>query len=165
MSQNQRKMRAAVKRDRDYRKEDFSRRGERYDLIFSIGGNYPLSAYRRALRPGGTYVCVGGGLKQYTQALLLGPSLSLLGSKKMGVALPRPTQADLTYLGDLVAAGDVVPVIDRCYPLSEAPEAIRLLEAGQVRGKFVITVDPGPGDVPDWRGVCCAGLHERNVVG
>ena len=80
-------------------------------------------------------------MTQMFQAMLLGPWLSRNGSQKMGNLLARPNQKDLMFLKELLEAGKVVPVIDRCYPLSETAEAIRYLEKGHAQGKVVITVD------------------------
>lgn len=79
-------------------------------------------------------------MAQLLQAMLLGPLLSMAGRQKMGNVVARPNQKDLAFLKELLEAGNVVPVIDRCYPLSETAEAIRYLEAGHARGKVVITV-------------------------
>ncbi len=125
----------------DYTVEDFSRSDQHYDLIFAIGGNHPISDYRRALNPEGIFVCVGGTMSQYFQALLLGPIISTMGSKKMGVVMPKPNQKDLEFLIELYTTGKVVPVIDRRYVLSEVPEAIRYVEEGHVQGKVVIIID------------------------
>lgn len=80
-------------------------------------------------------------MTQLTQALLLGPWISMTGSKKMGNMLARPNQRDLTFVKELLEAGKVVPVIDKRYPLSGVPEALRYLEEGHARGKVVITVE------------------------
>jgi NADPH:quinone reductase-like Zn-dependent oxidoreductase len=125
----------------DYTREDFTKSGQRYDLILAVGGYHPISDYRRALSPRGIYVCTGGSMAQYFQALLLGPLISMLGSEKIGVVMPKPNQRDLVFLIELVEAGRVVPVIDRRYPLSEVPEALRYLEEGHAQGKVVITVE------------------------
>jgi NADPH:quinone reductase-like Zn-dependent oxidoreductase len=125
----------------DYTQEDFTKSGQRYDLIFAIGGDHPISDYRRALKPEGNYVCAGGSLAQYSQALLLGPLISMIGSMKMGVVMPNPTQKDLIILLELFDAGKVVPIIDRRYPLSEVPEAIRYVEDGHARGKVIIVLE------------------------
>ena len=82
----------------------------------------------------------GGSMAQIFQAMLLGPWISMTGSKKMGNLLQRPNQKDLVFMKELLEAGKVVPVIDRRYPLSEVPEALRYLEEGHARGKVVITV-------------------------
>ncbi len=124
----------------DYTGEDFTQSGQRYDLIFAVGGNHPISGYKRALSPGGIYVCGGGSMAQYFQAMLLGPLISMMGSKKMGVVMPKPTQKDFAFLKELLEAGKVAPVIVRRYPLSEVPEAIRYVEEGHAKGKVVITV-------------------------
>ncbi len=125
----------------DYTGEDFTSSGQRYDLILALGGYLPISDYRRALRPEGIYVCTGGSMAQYSQALLLGPLISMMGSKKMGVMFPTPNQKDLALLMDFFEAGKVVPVIDRRYTLSEVPEALRYFGEGYTRGKIVITVE------------------------
>ncbi len=80
-------------------------------------------------------------MAQYFQAVFLGPLISMMGSKKMGIVFGKPNQKDLVYLIDLFEAGRVVPVIDRRYPLSEVPEALRYYGEGQARGKVVITVE------------------------
>ena len=124
----------------DYTKEDFTRSGQQYNLILGVNGYHPLPAYKRALAPGGIYVMAGGSPAQMFQALLLGPWLSMTGGKKLGAVSAKANQKDLTTIKELLEAGKVVPVIDRCYPLSEAAEAFRYLGAGHARGKVVITV-------------------------
>jgi NADPH:quinone reductase-like Zn-dependent oxidoreductase len=125
----------------DYTKEDFTKNGQRYDLIAAVNGYHPIFAYRRALNPSGTYVVLGGSLAQIFQAMLLGPLVSKIGSKKMGfMGIAKSNQKDLVYLGELLEAGKVVPVIDKCYPLSEVADAIQYLVEGHARGKVVITV-------------------------
>jgi len=124
----------------DYTQEDFTKREERYDLILAVGGYHPILDYRRALSPEGIYVCIGGSTAQYFQATLLGPLISMMGSKKMGSVLGKPNQKDYAFLIELFEAGKVVPVIDRRYTLSEVAEALRYLEEGHARGKVVITV-------------------------
>jgi NADPH:quinone reductase-like Zn-dependent oxidoreductase len=84
----------------------------------------------------------GGSTAQGFQALLLGPWLSIIGDNKLGVLETKPNRDDLEFVKGLLEAGKVVPVIDRCYPLSKVPEAIRYLEEGHARGKVVITVNP-----------------------
>ncbi|MDR6224058.1 NAD(P)-dependent alcohol dehydrogenase [Desmospora profundinema] len=125
----------------DYTQEDFTRNKERYDLILAANGYHPILDYKRALSSKGTYVMTGGSNAQMFQAMLLGPWISMLGSKKMGNLLVRPNQKDLVFLKGLVEAGKINPVIDRRYPLREVPEAIRYLEEGHARGKVVITVE------------------------
>ena len=125
----------------DYTKEDFTQNGQHYDLIVAANGNRSISEYKRALRPNGTYVVTGGSKKQTYQAMLLGPWISMTGTKKMGNLMAKPNTKDLGLVKELLEAGKVIPVIDRRYPLSETAEALRYLEAGRARGKVVITVD------------------------
>ena len=126
----------------DYTKEDFTRRPQRYDLILAANGYHSLSAYKRALKPQGVYVCAGGTIPQFIQAMLLGSLMSRNGGKKMGsMGIAKVIQADLVTLGELLEAGKIVPVIDGRYPLSEVPEAIRYVEEVHAQGKVVVTVE------------------------
>lgn len=125
----------------DYTKEDFTKNGRQYDLILAVGGNVPISAYRRALSPEGRYVMIGGSsMTQFFQAMLMGPWLSMTGKQKMGLMLVKPNQKDLAFVAELLDNGKVAPVIDKAYPFTELPDAIRYLEAGYARGKVVINV-------------------------
>jgi NADPH:quinone reductase-like Zn-dependent oxidoreductase len=128
----------------DYTREDFAEGEQRYDLILDIGGNRSLSRLRRALAPKGTLVLVGGeaggrwlgGLDRQLRALLL----SRFVGQKLTSLLSKENHQDLLVLKELIEAGKVTPVIDRTYPLAEAPQAIRYLEQGHARGKVVITI-------------------------
>jgi NADPH:quinone reductase-like Zn-dependent oxidoreductase len=124
----------------DYTKEDYTKSGQRYDLILDMKGYRSIFDYRRALRPRGIFVMVGGSWARVFQLLLLGPLIRMGGGKKMGILAYKPNK-DLAFLIDLIDAGKVVPVIDRRYPLSEVPEALRYLGEGHARGKVVITVE------------------------
>ena len=124
----------------DYTREDFTKSGQRYDLILAANAYHSIFAYRRALSRDGFYVIVGGGLAQIFQAMLLAPLLSLIGSKKTCFFIANINHKDLVSLKDLLAAGKVVPVIDRRYPLSDAAEALRYLEERHAQGKVVLTV-------------------------
>jgi NADPH:quinone reductase-like Zn-dependent oxidoreductase len=125
----------------DYTKEDFTKSRQRYDLIFAVNGYHPLSAYKRALSPQGIYICAGGAMRQFLQAILLGALMSRKGGKKMGtMGIAKINQKDLVYLGQLLEAGKIAPVIDRRYPLSEIAEAFRYIEAKHAQGKVVITM-------------------------
>lgn len=124
----------------DYTKEDFSKNGQQYDLIIAANGYRPLSAYQRALTPQGIYVMTGGSTGQMFEAMLLGAWRSKQGGQKMGNILVKPSQKDLIVVKELIEAGKVTPVIDRRYPLSGVPDAIRYVEAGHAKGKVVITV-------------------------
>jgi NADPH:quinone reductase-like Zn-dependent oxidoreductase len=125
----------------DYTQEDFTKNGQQYDLILAANGYHPISAYKHTLRPKGVYVMTGGSMAQMYQAMLLGPLMSMIGSKKMGNLMARPNPFDLVFMKELLERGKVKPVIERCYPLSEVPEAVRYVEEGHARGKVVITVD------------------------
>ncbi len=126
----------------DYTKEDFAQNGQRYDLIIAANGYHPILGYWRSLGPSGVCVVLGGSMGQILQGMLLGPLLSRVGSKKMGNMLAHSNQKDLVAMKGLLEAGKVVPVIDRCYPLSEVAEAIRYLVEVHARGKVVISVGP-----------------------
>jgi NADPH:quinone reductase-like Zn-dependent oxidoreductase len=131
----------------DYTKEDFTKGTERYDVIIDNVANHSLLESRRALKPNGIYVLIGGGsaneqgligpLINPIKAMLLSPFVS----QKMGMLLADLNHDDLTMLADLMQAGKMKPVIDRTYKLSDLPDAIRYLEQGHARGKVVITVD------------------------
>jgi NADPH:quinone reductase-like Zn-dependent oxidoreductase len=124
----------------DYSQEDFTRNGQLYDLILAVNGYHPLAHYKRALAPAGTYIMAGGKAAQMFQAMLLGSLLSIGTDKKLGNVSAKSNQKDLLFLKELLEAGKVVPVIDRCYPLNEAAEAFRYLGAGHAHGKVVVTV-------------------------
>ena len=126
----------------DYTQEDFTKNRQRYDLILAANGYHPISDYKRALSPRGTYVMSGGSsMAQLFQAMLLGPVISMTGSKKMGNLMAKLNQKDLVFMEELLERGKVVPVIERRYPLCEVPEAIRYVEEGHAQGKVVITVE------------------------
>jgi NADPH:quinone reductase-like Zn-dependent oxidoreductase len=128
----------------DYTRDDFAEGEQRYDVILDIGGNPSLSRLRRALAPKGTLVIVGGetdgrwlgGTDRQIRALMLSPFLG----QKLGTFISKENHEDMLVLKELIEAGKITPVIDRTYPLSEAPQAIRYLEQGHARGKVVITV-------------------------
>lgn len=124
----------------DRTREDFARQGRRYDLILATAGYRPIFDYRRALSPGGTVVVTGGSLGQIFQAMLLGPWISRVGSKRLGHVYHRPNPEDLSILAELMDQGKIKSVIDRNYPLSEAAQALAYYAEGHTRGKIVITV-------------------------
>jgi NADPH:quinone reductase-like Zn-dependent oxidoreductase len=125
----------------DYTKEDFTKSGRHYDLIFAANGYHPILDYRRALGPKGIYVMAGGTKAQTFQAMLLGPWISMARSKKLGGLSAKVDQKDLVFIKELLEAGKVRPVIDRRYPLSEVPEALRYLGEGHAQGKVVISTE------------------------
>jgi NADPH:quinone reductase-like Zn-dependent oxidoreductase len=122
----------------NYTKEDFTRNGQRYDLILAANGYHPITAYKRALTPTGIYVMAGGAMAQMFQALALGPLLSEARGRKMRGLTTRLNQTDMALLKELLERGKVVPVIDACYPLKETAEAFRYFEKEHARGKVVI---------------------------
>jgi NADPH:quinone reductase-like Zn-dependent oxidoreductase len=124
----------------DYTQEDFTQNGQRYDLIIGANGYHPILAYKRALNPGGIYIVTGGSMKQIFETMLLGSLVAINGSKKLTNLMSKPNPKDLAFMIELIEAGKVIPVIDRCYPLSEVAEALRYVGAGQARGKVIITV-------------------------
>jgi NADPH:quinone reductase-like Zn-dependent oxidoreductase len=125
----------------DYTREDFTKNGQKYDLVLAVNGYHPLSAYKRALTPKGRYVMAGGFLSQMLQAMLLGRFMSSSGGQTMGfMGVAKINQQDLTTLKELLEAGKIVPVIDGSYPLSETAEAFRYVEDVHPHGKVVITL-------------------------
>jgi NADPH:quinone reductase-like Zn-dependent oxidoreductase len=129
----------------DYRQEDFTRNGRRYDVILGVNGYRPLRDYRRALSERGRYVAIGGAMRQILEGAVLGPVLSIVGRKKFGfLGIAKVSNADLALIGDLIAAGRVTPVVDRVYPLIETVAALRYVTQEHAAGKVVLAVDPGP---------------------
>ena len=127
----------------DYTKEDFSRSGQRYDLILDAVGNRSLSDYRRVLTPQGILALAGGGHGGWLRPIILpikAVMMSPFSGQKLVPFLSKRNNDDLVFLKELLEAGRMSPVIDRSYPLSEVAEAIRYLEEGHARGKVVITV-------------------------
>jgi NADPH:quinone reductase-like Zn-dependent oxidoreductase len=124
----------------DYTHEDFTKNGQLYDLILAANGYHSIFDYKRVLSPKGIYVMSGGSGTQMFQAILMGPLISMTGSRKMGTVSSKPNKKDLVFMKELLEAGKVIPMIDRRYPLSEVAEAIRYLEEGHARGKVVITI-------------------------
>ena len=124
----------------DYTKEDFTQNDEKYDLILATAGYRSLFDYKRALAPGGNYVATGGEMAQIFQPMFLGPLVSSEGRKMTNLAM-KPDTKDLTLIKELIEAGKIIPVIDKSFPLSELPEALRYYGEGHSRGKVVITMD------------------------
>lgn len=125
----------------DYSREDFTQSRQHYDLILAVNGYQPIATFKRALSPTGVYILIGGSVAAFFQAILLGSWLSRSGNQHMGALEDiQDRKALLESLTELLEAGTVVPVIDRCYPLKDVPEAIGYLGEGHARGKVVITV-------------------------
>jgi NADPH:quinone reductase-like Zn-dependent oxidoreductase len=130
----------------DYTREDFTRNGRRYDVVFDLVGNRSLTDCRRALTPAGMLILSGGGVSE--GGSLIGPMGLIMRGQlrsrfvrhRLVTLTAKPSKENLAALRELVESGKVTPVIDRTYPLSEAPEAIRYLEVEHARAKVVITV-------------------------
>ena len=128
----------------DYTRDDFTRSGDQYDLIIDIVGNRSLSAFRRALKPHGVYVAVGGPQGSWVAflgRLLAIPIRSRLSSRKLRIMMAKRSQEDLNLLRELMEAGKVTPVIDRRYQLGEIRDAFRYMQEGHARGKVVVAVE------------------------
>ena len=120
----------------DYTRDDFTQSGARYDVIFDTVGNRTVAEYRQALAPTGRFVTTN-----FLPALVvLGPWLAMRGGQRMTNMLAKPDRQDLEFIAALMAAGDVVPVIDRCYALDEVADALRYVGAGHASGKVIITM-------------------------
>ena len=121
----------------DYTQVDFTQRPQRYDLIFDAVAKLSFSACRRVLNPGGIYVTT-----EFSPVLALrGLWVSMTGDRKLVPFLAKPpSTADQAFVRELLETEKVTPVVDRSYPLSEVPEALRYLADGHARGKVVITV-------------------------
>lgn len=127
----------------DYTREDFTRSGERYDIVLDCVGNRSLMACRRVLGPKGNYVAAGGNAGRWMVGVMLSMITSRVmsfGSRKLLSLLANINKDDLELVGGLIATGKVTPVIDRCYTLTEVPVAIGYLEAGHARGKVLVSL-------------------------
>jgi NADPH:quinone reductase-like Zn-dependent oxidoreductase len=125
----------------DYTRQDFIRKGEQYDLILDVIAHRSVFALKRALKPNGTYLVVGGAVSTLLQVLLLGPWIRKSAGKNLRVLAVKRNQKDLVAITELCEAGKIVPVIDRIYPLSAVPEALRYVGEGRAKGKVVITLE------------------------
>ncbi|MGD6855065.1 NAD(P)-dependent alcohol dehydrogenase [Bacillus infantis] len=128
----------------DYTKTDFSSWNVQYDLILGVNGSNSMRTYRRALKPDGQFIHVGGSGKQMFQALMMGPWVSFTGKQKVGSFLQRQNQNDLIFVAKLIEEGKVRPIIDRTYSLEDIPEAYRYFAEGHARGKVVISMSQSP---------------------
>jgi NADPH:quinone reductase-like Zn-dependent oxidoreductase len=120
----------------DHTREDVTKSEQKYDLIFDTAAHRSISAYKRILTPGGTYVLAGGSFARILQLMLM----SMTGSKNMGFMVARVDQKDLLFILELMKAGKVRSIIDQRYPLSGTAEALRYVQEGRARGKVVICV-------------------------
>jgi 2-desacetyl-2-hydroxyethyl bacteriochlorophyllide A dehydrogenase len=120
----------------DYTREDFTRSGQRYDVVFDAVGNRSLADCRRAMTSNGALVLAGA-----SDEILRAIVLSWFSRQRLRPFLARVRKDDLLTLRELLATGAIVPVIDRTYPLSDVPAAVRYSEEGHARGKLVITIE------------------------
>lgn len=125
-------------------RQDIAANGDRYDVIVDIGGNLPLTQLRRALTTRGTLVITGGenggrwlgGTDRQLRAMALSPFVR----QKLGTFICSENSADLRVVTGLIESGQVTPVIDRTYPLTDVPAAIRYLQDGHARGKVIVSI-------------------------
>ena len=124
----------------DHTQENFTRSGKQYDLILDIVAHRSVFAYKRALRSNGSYFLAGGSVATILQILLVGPWIKGTTGKKIRILAVRPNIEDLDLVKELIEGGQVTPVIDKAYPLSEVPEAIGYVGEGHAQGKVVISM-------------------------
>jgi NADPH:quinone reductase-like Zn-dependent oxidoreductase len=123
----------------DYQKEDFTRNGRQYDLILDVTANRSVLDYRRALKPNGHYIMIGGKISAILQIAFFGTLISKMGNKKIDILAHHPNK-DMELLLELIETGKVKPVIDRCYKLHEIRDAMQCIGVGKAIGKLVITI-------------------------
>jgi NADPH:quinone reductase-like Zn-dependent oxidoreductase len=135
----------------DYTQEDYTKKGESYDLIVEIGASHSISDYKRIMNPNGAFVLVGFKDKIVRRLLsfIIRSRFASRGDKKFTFFIAKSNHDDLVVLKDFIEQEKVIPVIDRRYPLAETAQAIRYFEEGRTRGKIVITTDAGA-DKPVW---------------
>jgi len=128
----------------DYTREDFTKSGKRYDVVFDCVGNKSIAACRRALNPHGRHILIGAShepkVTEILFSLIHSALLSLFTQEKSIAFMAKASREDLRFIGELIAEGKLTPVIDRCYKLSEGVDALRHVEAGHARGKVLITM-------------------------
>src|SRR5438046_4627019 len=125
----------------DYTQEDYTKKGEAYDLIVEIGASHSISDYKRIMNPNGTFVLVGFKDKIVRRLLyfIIRSRFASRGDKKFTFFIAKSNHADLVVLKDLIERGEIIPVIDRRYPLTETAKPNRYIEEGRTRAKRVIT--------------------------
>lgn len=123
----------------DYRSEDFTRRGK-YDLILDLVAHRSVFAYRRALAPGGRYLCVGGSVRSLLRIVTIGAAASRITGRRMGLLVVKPGPKHFEPLAELCVSGDVAIHIDRTFALDEVPEALARVGEGRALGKVVVEV-------------------------
>lgn len=124
----------------DFTKEDFTASGIRYDLIVDVVGTRSILAIKKALKSGGKYVMVGGPMSRILQVLLAAPWFAWREKKKLGVLVHKPNHNDQLVWSTLVEAGQIIPVIDRNFPLRDAARALAYFGEGRAIGKVIISM-------------------------
>ncbi|MEE8485138.1 MAG: NAD(P)-dependent alcohol dehydrogenase [Acidimicrobiia bacterium] len=125
----------------DYSREVFAKSGHRYDWILDIATTRSIFAMRRVLKPDGTYLSIPDSVGKAFQAFVMGPLISLAGSRTLGMSPWKPfNPQDVATLTRFIESGELKPVIDKRYPLTEVAEALQYQESGEARGKLVIIV-------------------------
>lgn len=125
----------------DSTREDYTKRGRRYDRILDVAVTRSVFESRRALKPGGSYVAVPGSIGGLVQTFILGPSISIADSRTLSMLMWKPFEPDaVAAITELIEASEVRPVIDRSYRLEEVGEALRYQGEGRSRGKVVVVV-------------------------
>ncbi len=122
----------------DYQREDYTRTGDRYDLIFDVSSHRGFLDVRRALAPDGVYVMTGGPVMRITYFGLVAPIAARIDTRTYRIRTHTFNRDDLMCITDRVAAGDITPAIDRTYSLEDVPDALRYFDTGEVKGKLVI---------------------------
>jgi NADPH:quinone reductase-like Zn-dependent oxidoreductase len=124
----------------DYTQEDFTKTGQRYDLVLDVVGYRSAFAYKRALTPTGRYYMAGGSTGSILNVALMGLLIGMFGDQTITILPVNPNTKDLLHIAELVEVGTMTPVIDRCYPLAETAVAMQRLGEGQALGKVIITM-------------------------
>lgn len=124
----------------DFTQENFTRNGRQYDFILDLMVHFSIFDYRRALKPKGRFIMVGGVSSRIIQIMLLSRVLSLFGKKQYGILMHKANK-DMDDIIDLFKSGSVTPVIDKCFPLEDSAEAFRYFGEGRKKGKVVILID------------------------
>jgi NADPH:quinone reductase-like Zn-dependent oxidoreductase len=124
----------------DYTREDFTKNGQQYDIILDVVAHRSVFEYERSLSRNGSYFAVGGSVSTLFEILLLGPWIGITTGKKIRVLAVRPNLEDMVHMAELCEAREIIPVIDRRYPLREASEALLYLGEGHAKGSVVLTM-------------------------
>ena len=125
----------------DYTEVDFTKTGECYDLILDVFAYRSIADYKRALKPNGVCVFIGGIMSKVLPAIFFGSLIDFKSGKKIGVLMHKPNPADLVTINNLFETGKVKPIIDRVYPANKVADALTYFGTARMQGKVVITFD------------------------